>query len=99
MNASIAIPASDILAEAYALTTGPRQDKYAPPNEDFRRTAGALTALGYRGPRGDMQPHDVAVMVICVKLSRIQHSPEEKDHWRDTAGYSRCGWLCVGGAE
>ncbi|NBW15968.1 MAG: hypothetical protein EBR82_49090 [Caulobacteraceae bacterium] len=34
---------------------------------------------------------DVAVAMICVKLSRIKTSPKNLDHWHDIAGYAACG--------
>jgi hypothetical protein len=36
-------------------------------------------------------PTDVAVAMICVKLSRIKTSPTKLDHWHDIAGYAACG--------
>ncbi len=90
------MPREDILAEAYALTAGERNDDYGPPHEDFARTAGALNALGYRGPGGRMlEPYDQAIILIAVKLSRIVETPEKRDHYADLAGYTRTAWLCI----
>jgi hypothetical protein len=38
-----------------------------------------------------IEPHDVAAMMIIVKLSRIQTSPTKRDSWVDLAGYAALG--------
>lgn len=89
-------PRAELLDEAKHLITGDRNATYGPPTQDFQRTADAATAYGYRGPCGrDLQPHDVAVLVMLVKLSRLMWSPEKRDHWVDLAGYAGCGHECV----
>jgi hypothetical protein len=85
-----------ILDEAKGLITGDRNNSYGPPTQDFDRTAGILNALGYKGPGGrDLQPHDTAIMVMAVKLSRITWTPEKRDHYVDLAGYAACGGECA----
>lgn len=42
-----------------------------------------------------IDPHDVAIMMIQLKNSRLAWSPEKRDHWVDTAGYAACGWDCA----
>jgi len=84
---------SSLLNEAEELVTGDRNNQYGEPHQDFARTAGALTALGYRGPNGrDMQAHDVAIMVSVVKMSRLMWTPTKRDSWVDIAGYAACGY-------
>lgn len=39
--------------------------------------------------------HDVAIMMMQLKHSRLSWSPYKHDHWMDTAGYAACGWDCV----
>lgn len=79
----------DILEEAIALTTGPRNASYGPPNQDFERTARMWSAL-----KGiEFTPADVAMFMVCLKLSRETHQ-HKRDNWVDMAGYARCGWLC-----
>jgi hypothetical protein len=39
-----------------------------------------------------MSAHDVAAMMIMIKLSRIAWTPEDIDHWVDIAGYAACGY-------
>lgn len=40
-------------------------------------------------------PHDVAIMMVQLKNSRLAWSPEKEDHWKDGAGYMACGWDCI----
>lgn len=42
-----------------------------------------------------LDPHDVAIMMMQLKHSRLAWSPEKRDHWVDAAGYAACGWDCV----
>lgn len=42
-----------------------------------------------------IDPHDVAIMMMQLKHSRLAWSPEKEDHWADAAGYAACGWDCV----
>jgi len=79
----------DILSEAMRLTSGDRQATYGPPDQDFRRTATMWTALFGR----EFEPKDVALAMICLKLSRQIHQ-KKRDNWVDIAGYARCGSIC-----
>lgn len=97
-----------VLTTATALVTGDRNNSYGPPTQDFRRSADAMTAYGYRhtqlgatdpdcptcGAR-PLKPYDTAIAVDCVKTSRIMWSPAKLDHWIDKAGYSGCGAECA----
>lgn len=85
-----------VLDEAKGLIEGDRNNSYGPPTQDFARTAGVLNALGYRGPDGrGLEPHDVAIVVAAVKLSRLMWTPEKRDNWVDLAGYAACGFECA----
>lgn len=85
-----------LLDKAIQLITGDRNNQYGPPTQDFKRTADALNALGYRGPDGrELVAHDTAVIMMVLKLSRIMWQPEKEDSWTDLAGYAGCGWECV----
>jgi hypothetical protein len=46
-----------------------------------------------------LDPHDVAIMMMQLKHSRLSWSPTKEDHWIDLAGYAACGWDCVVRAE
>lgn len=96
MSESKKSPRAEMLDETRHLITGDRNNQYGPPTQDFRRTAEALTAMGYRRPGGKpLEPHDVAIIVSMIKISRLMWSPEKKDHWVDLAGYAACGYECV----
>jgi len=84
-------PGESILSEAERLTGVDRQADYGPPDEDFRRTAGMWTAmLQHKLASGvKFESWEVAQMMICIKLSRLQHKPK-RDSVVDTAGYANC---------
>jgi len=42
----------------------------------------------------DITAHQVAHMMICLKLSRLQNTPDHLDSYVDIVGYARCGVLC-----
>lgn len=39
----------------------------------------------------EIGPHDVAALMILLKVSRLSRSPDELDHFIDIAGYAACG--------
>lgn len=80
---------TDTLHKAEQLINGDRNNQYGPPDQDFGRTAQLWTT--YLEGRTHLQPHDVAAMMILLKISRIRWSPEKHDHWIDIAGYAACG--------
>lgn len=88
---------SRVLDDAKRLITGDRNNTYGPPTQDFSRTAAMLNALGFghHQESRDILPHDVAIIMACVKLSRLTWSPEKRDTWIDLAGYAGCGFECV----
>lgn len=94
-------PRADLLEEAAHLITGDRNNHYGPPTQDFRRTAEALTAMGYRRLDVDdvtvlpLVPSDIAIIVGMVKTSRLMHSRSKRDNWTDVAGYAGCGYECA----
>jgi hypothetical protein len=90
---------SDVLREAEALVNGDRNDTYGDPIDDFRTTAELWTTyirrIVDRRESTKLQPHDVASMMLLLKVSRLTWSPEKRDHWVDAIGYASCGWDCV----
>jgi hypothetical protein len=73
-----------ILDEA-ARVVEQRSDNYDDPRANFRRIAGMWTALfGF-----EFTEEDVALAMICVKLSRLKHTPGHTDSLVDIAGYAR----------
>lgn len=76
-----------------------RQSTYGHPADDFARTAGMLSALGFRLHRADgevrpVSPADIAVILTCVKLSRLMHR-HTVDGVRDVHGYMNCLTMVV----
>lgn len=73
-----------ILQEAYELVHGERQDDYGHPIEDFSRTAKMWSAIfGI-----DVEPWQIPMAMICVKLSRLSNDPTKRDSVTDIAGYA-----------
>lgn len=92
-------PRKEVLLESINIITGDRNNSYGPPTQDFRRSADAMSAMGYgkldacTGKFKPLAPSDIAILVIMIKISRLQHSPK-KDNWVDIGGYTGCGYEC-----
>ena len=77
-----------VLRTAEKYVNGDRNAQYGEPWQDFSRSAAMISAyLGY-----PIAPHEVAVIMCLLKLSRIKWSPEKDDSWIDLAGYAACGY-------
>lgn len=73
-----------VLEEAQRLVHGDRGEDYGHPGDDFARTAGCWRALfGW-----DVAPEQVALAMVCVKLSRLVETPDKRDSVVDVAGYA-----------
>lgn len=88
-----------ILLDAANLIVGDRNEDYGDPYDDFGLTADLwhayLTRITERKKGFIIEPHDVAVMMALLKVSRLSWTPQKRDHWVDIAGYIGCGWDCV----
>ena len=91
-----------LLTDAASIIDGDRNVQYGNPIDDFSLTASMWQEylrriMVTRNTDGAvyLDPHDVAVMMMLVKVSRLAQSPEKHDHWLDIAGYAGCGWECV----
>ena len=78
---------------AEELVTGDRQRAYGHPYDDFSRTAGAASAMGFRfqdaaGNVRELTARDVPIFMILVKLSREVHQ-HQVDNVTDGIGYFR----------
>lgn len=87
MNESIA-------HEAHRLVHGDRGAQYGSPLDDFGRTAGMASALLQDKLKSDLTAEDVALLMICVKLSRAANMMK-RDTVVDIAGYAEALWLVV----
>lgn len=88
-----------LLRDAASLVIGDRNQDYGDPYDDFTLTSELWEAYLSRvfDKRGEIcvEPHDVAVMMVLLKVSRLSWTPSKKDHWLDLAGYAACGWDCT----
>jgi Domain of unknown function (DUF6378) len=83
------VPKRGPLEEALLLTTGDRQQSYGHPLEDFSRTAGLWTALLGKKLLSPITPEEVALCMVCLKLSR-EMNKHKQDNLVDMAGYVNC---------
>lgn len=84
------------LEEARELVEGgERNQAYGPPEMDFKRIAGMISALfEHKLKEGVVfDPADVARIQICLKLSRSTWQ-KKRDNWVDIEGYGACGHRC-----
>lgn len=88
---------TELLNLAENLVNGDRNNQYGDPIDDFRKTASMWTVYlnAVRKDRPHLVAHDVAVLLMLLKISRIAWCPEKMDNWTDLAGYAACGWDCV----
>lgn len=82
-----------ILQEAQRLTHGPRQADYGHPLDDYTRTAALVSALLAHKLREPLTPAEMALAMVCVKLSRQVHAPK-RDNCTDGAGYFWVSYEC-----
>lgn len=77
----------EMLKECIETVTKHRQSQYGTPEDNFGRIA-AMWSI-YLGV--DLEPHDVANMMILLKVVRSKNKPDKEDSWLDMAGYAACG--------
>lgn len=77
-------------AAAKAVLTD-RAREYGHPEDCF----GLIAALWSRYTERDISSADVAVMMILLKIARIEGNPRHADSWVDIAGYAACGAECA----
>ena len=66
----------EVLEEAQHLITNDRNEDYGDPGSNFQCIADMWTAyLDHK-----IEPHDVAALMILVKLSRVQSSPGKRNN-------------------
>ena len=77
-----------ILEAAIRIVTGDREEHYGSPENNFLTISDLWNA--YLG-ENITTPKDVAVMMILLKVARIQGGNGTPDNWIDIAGYAACG--------
>lgn len=78
-----------ILQEAQRLVHGDRGADYGHPLDDFTKTATLFNTL----TGANLTPCDVALFMVCVKLSR-EANKHKRDNLVDAAGYLET-WMMV----
>lgn len=78
---------SQILDKAKEIVNGARQENYGNPESNFAKIAAFWTLYLQR----HVTPSDVAMMMILMKLARLQNNPKHEDSWVDICGYAANG--------
>ena len=82
--------ALDVLRRAIALIHGQRADDYGDAQLSFQRMADLVNPI-IKKADGNLSASDMALVMIQVKIARLQESPEHEDSWVDIAGYAALG--------
>ena len=77
----------DVLAEAERAVNGNREEDYGSPESNFETIAKLWSIYLDK----DIDPQDVAAMMILLKISRVKSGSGKDDNWIDIAGYAACG--------
>lgn len=80
------------LMTGHRLVHGARGDNYGHPYEDFGRTADAVSSFLSHKLTAPIEPEDIALIMLCVKLSREMNKPKP-DNLTDAAGYIETWWM------
>lgn len=72
--------------------SGDRQLNYGKPEDNFSRIS--MYWNDFCGI-SRLKSYDVAIMMILMKISRLQNTPNHRDSWLDIIGYAACGWQCA----
>lgn len=85
-------PDTHILHDAME-TVYSRPDTHGEPEDSFRTISemwcGYLRGQGIEDP--NIRPHDVANMMVLLKVARNAEGHYHEDNYEDIAGYSECG--------
>ena len=77
----------EVLDTAKTYVCGPREQTYGSASDNFGRIARLWSAY----LSVPVSASDVACMMILLKMSRLNTTPEHMDSWIDIAGYAACG--------
>lgn len=78
---------SECLDKAKEIVNGARQENYGSPEKNFKQIAKYWSIYLDR----DISETDVALMMVLMKLTRLQNKPDHDDSWIDIAGYAANG--------
>lgn len=76
-----------LLDAAKTIVCDGRPQEYGSLEDNFSAIAGLWSS--YLGR--EVNPHDVAAMMILMKVARLKANPKHEDSWIDVAGYAACG--------
>lgn len=75
-----------VLRQAEEAVSRSREADHGAPEDSFRRIAGLWAAyLGHA-----LTGHDVAMLMVLLKVARAQDNPTHVDSLVDIAGYAAC---------
>ena len=84
-----------LLERARICVCGDREQDYGSPERNFETIANLwttyLNAVGIMTEVEELEPHDVAAMLVLLKVARIASGHAKDDNWIDIAGYAACG--------
>lgn len=86
----------DVPLEAAFLIEGDRNHEYGDPREMHQRAADIFN--GYRGAGGLLTAHDVAMIMLSVKMARLAHTPDHRDSYVDICGYAGIAYEIADGS-
>lgn len=86
----------EVLDTAIKTVCEDRQNSYGTPEDNFAIIAGL-----WSGYLGDviLEAEDVAIMMILLKIARIQTGTFKPDNYIDIAGYAACAAEIAGGGR
>jgi hypothetical protein len=85
---------ASVLDAAKAAVSGDRALNYGKPEDNFARIRDLWNThiANLYGERAvTLNRADVAMMLILLKVARLENNPTHLDSWTDIAGYAACG--------
>ena len=83
------IPADSVCQQAARLVYGQKRVEWGDPYESFRNIAAFWNTYldGRLDPNDTLTPHDVALMMVLLKVSRLVTGSHAYDNYVDGSGY------------
>lgn len=82
-----------IIEQAAKIVEGARQLNYGSPEDTFGRIAALWDTYLSQRPQENfwtIDPKDVCMMMILMKIARLMNTPEHWDSIKDVIGYATC---------
>ena len=84
---------AELLDKCKEIVMGARQENYGSPESNFQKIADYWTLYLQK----KVEAHDVALMMVLMKLARLHNKADHEDSWIDIAGYAANGCEIVNG--